>query len=717
MCSLCSTSKSFTSKEQTEWATKPCLQAGKYAKPAIRKHPQSDAHLKAASKPRAAPDVAQPQREAFTQDIILRLFTVAYLVVHDTPTSHFDDQLGLCRTTGGFSKDSDATFASGNASWTSRYIAAEMRTCLCIAVCFDLMLKWQAAKVLTLMADEVTDRAGGSILVQGLRYSDVGNHNKAQTDFIGGQELPRGDAGTVTAACIYTCTNLNLALMLFAFFLSDGAKVFAGVNTGVHVRFNEAGAKRCKGMWCGPHKFTVWLIASIKQFAYLHDVWLKAVEWTGRTFRFSHKKNNVYKEQQLLVNDDVAPKKFVESAFTRWLSHDAVTKCMHQTFIALLNTFLALSTGQLIPDTDSSELLPGFGLGAKKDISAAWLLKIMATAEFIYYMMMMRDLPPICALVQVFMQYKDADFDMLTDTLPAMCDRIEAMIDNPGENQARWKEMQKLVVAAGHRGAGKPSKPARTEAWMEKHRRMCLTLLVSNMRENMTTVPELAALQRMLQLSKMQDLIQESADLQPDVADAYFDPLIEELEKAYGGADSWFEMGKLKEAWKNWRASVIKMLKKASAAYILAENVKRREEASRQTRRARLRDNSAKEIRAKECTAMPFKVGCAYLLHNGVADMSDVLGLLCEIGICAAVGAVECERYGSKMKRKMRDLQHNRSVRVVNEEIFLSSNGPKWTNTDDWMRYSRMAAVIWVNMKERRGDLLSKTNFDKVGTL
>ena len=712
-CTACQASSSFTSKGQLQWTKRPCLTQDKSAHTAIKKHIESPSHVAATvAKPASSVEMATPAKASFTAHIVLRCFACAWMVMHDLPTSLFPSTIDLCRTTGGFhnaAATGAGSFDSKNASWTSEYIAAEMRTAIAVALMYECQRRWEAAALCTFMADEVTDRANRSLLVMGLRFTDVGNGAVSRTDFMGIQCLPRGDAATVTAAIVYSFMQLQVALLKIIFTISDGAAVFAGQWTGVHQRLIDAGATNSAGIHCAPHKLPLWTVAAIKHFPWLFDVFFKTVEWCGRFFRFSYKRKSVFDEQQDFLGMD--PRKLVESAFTRWLTHDASTACLKDSFVALLNTFVALFTGVLVPDTAVAEELPGFDLGTGGDVSAECLWKLMATYDFIYFLCMMRDILPLLAMTSRAMQGAAADFTILTVLMPQICDKIELMIENPGENQLDCDRLVNAAVDAGHRKAGKPSKPSRSKAYMEKNRRLVLNVLANKLRENMTAMEQLCALQQLLQFSLYPESIRTSSTLSTEVADGYFQKYLKVLADKYDGR--LWEDGELTDEWNNWRAAVVQKLQVHSKAYIATENEHRQSAMAIKNRRARLADPTAVDGIAERCTFMPFKVCCSTLLQQGIAKQSKVVGLLCEMGLVAACSAVECERFASMVKRKMRDQQHNRSVKVVTEEIHISHNGPAWTDKDAWMVISWRAAVIFINMRHRKVDL-GKTNLGTV---
>jgi hypothetical protein len=188
----------------------------------------------------------------------------------------------------------------------------------------------------------------------------------------------------------------------------------------------------------------------------------KTVDWLGRFMRDSNKRNHVLAEHQKLPG--LPRLKLVESAFTRWLSHDQATNAISNSFVALLNTRRALCTGKVLPDTSVVEgMLPNFAMGSH-DPPAEALYKIIATQDFIFFLSTL------------------ADFTILTIQIPIVVKDLRHMITTKGANATAAP----LVRKAGHSRASRPSHSSMNDVYMEKNRVLILDSLADEIEENMT---------------------------------------------------------------------------------------------------------------------------------------------------------------------------------------------------------------------------------------
>ena len=226
-CELCTkhASTSTQKKRTAAYWTKgnPCLQATRYAKSTVRKHYYSNTHQdhlkdsKVASVVDTEP-VLQARADA-GENVIFRAMTVAWLAVEQIATSKFPSLLGHISDCGGLHPtDANAgSLDSGNASWSSRYTATELKECVANVIMFDSMKKWQSSNFFAWLGDEMTTRASESMLMQAVRGVDLekgsDTYGEPFTDFINVQHLPRGNAATVAMAAVYSMKVVGLSML------------------------------------------------------------------------------------------------------------------------------------------------------------------------------------------------------------------------------------------------------------------------------------------------------------------------------------------------------------------------------------------------------------------------------------------------------------------------------------------------------------------------
>jgi hypothetical protein len=253
---------------QKQWLRdEPCLQAAKYAATAVKKHLSSKSHGAASRAPPAADLVSRSIREKFSLDIRNRCYMVAFNVKHALATSLFTDMLLMTHELGAFQTvlhtTSAGSVSSGNASWSSKRTAAEMRSCIAKAIAFKRMSRWESSPLYSLMADEVSSH-NISLYMPGLRGVDLhqpegeamsDTYGTAFVDHLGLQTLTRGNAQTVFLASKHTLEMYGLPLERCAFSVSDGASVFSGQYNGVHQKINDAQAEltAAEGLCTGIH--------------------------------------------------------------------------------------------------------------------------------------------------------------------------------------------------------------------------------------------------------------------------------------------------------------------------------------------------------------------------------------------------------------------------------------------------------------------------------
>ena len=122
--------------------------------------------------------------------------------------------------------------------------------------------------------------------------------------------------------------------------------------------------------------------------SYIKHVFLNYVEFLFRYFDFSSNRASIFSRIQQLRGETQL--KLVRNGFTRWLTHDNVTRSIKLTFISLI---LALDE-----------------LAERGDELADGLINYICTNEFVFVLLLMRDILPVMANVNAACQANNCNF-------------------------------------------------------------------------------------------------------------------------------------------------------------------------------------------------------------------------------------------------------------------------------------------------------------------
>eukprot|EP00733_Pompholyxophrys_punicea_P001589 Pompholyxophrys_punicea_v1_NODE_849_length_1218_cov_2.926913.p1 type:complete len:281 gc:universal NODE_849_length_1218_cov_2.926913:1062-220(-) len=220
------------------------------------------------------------------------------------------------------------------------------------------------------MIDESTDISFTSQMV--IYYRLAGIDGNARVVFGGIEALENGEAETIYSTLLTRLKNDEIPLSSVCSFGSDGASVMLGRNNGVSSRILSHNSFMV-AFHCVCHREALAVEAAAAEVDYLAKSFFPTIEALGRYFEASGTRTASFRATQ--VNLQLEPVKIVKSAFTRWLSHDSVTKVIFDRCVPLV-----------VHLNDNSN-----------DVVALGLHAILNTEDFFYWICVMRDVLPILA--------------------------------------------------------------------------------------------------------------------------------------------------------------------------------------------------------------------------------------------------------------------------------------------------------------------------------
>ena len=223
--------------------------------------------------------------------------------------------------------------------------------------------------VIGLMFDETTDVA--KISQMDIAYLLPTPQGKTKVVFGGLVALPAGDSDTILTAVELNLDSNNIPPAFVGAMGTDGASPLMGCHNGVQVQFKRKHNLLLITSHCGNHKQALACEAAAKEVRYVPN-FFSIVEHCGRFYNYSAKRTAGLKAHQEALNQPEI--KTILSAFTRWLSHDEVTRilwlCLLSVLTHLFNTKYA-------------------------DASAASLYILMNDFRFVATLLLMRDVLPL----------------------------------------------------------------------------------------------------------------------------------------------------------------------------------------------------------------------------------------------------------------------------------------------------------------------------------
>jgi len=165
--------------------------------------------------------------------------------------------------------------------------------------------------------------------------------------------------------------------------------------------------------------------------------------------------------------------KMVINAFTRWLTHDQVTKAVLDSFLSVL----------------------GHLFNTKRADAPAAVYAHLCDYRFVATLLLQRDVVPLMTILSKLLQSKPPDFKVLMVTAPAIIKQIEDMIESHGKYYKRLESTINFIAAEGHKVK---YNTALHHAVYDAARKDYLRTLVASLRTKFETMPVLVALYRML---------------------------------------------------------------------------------------------------------------------------------------------------------------------------------------------------------------------------
>eukprot|EP00733_Pompholyxophrys_punicea_P001062 Pompholyxophrys_punicea_v1_NODE_450_length_1903_cov_5.312102.p1 type:complete len:357 gc:universal NODE_450_length_1903_cov_5.312102:1121-51(-) len=160
---------------------------------------------------------------------------------------------------------------------------------------------------------------------------------------------------------------------------------------------------------CIAHREALACKGAAEEIPFFANVFYPTTEHLPRFYAASSTRTSNFRLQQL--QQGMEPMQLVKTAFTRWLSHDTVTRTIHLRFIPLLMD---------LNDAKNS------------DPQALGLFTVMSSRAYVGGLLLMRDVFPELARLSRIFQDPSCDFSVLKDVLPAVIANIVRQVDNPG---------------------------------------------------------------------------------------------------------------------------------------------------------------------------------------------------------------------------------------------------------------------------------------------
>lgn len=182
------------------------------------------------------------------------------------------------------------------------------------------------------MIDEATDCMIKAKLLTFYRYaSPLG---KLVLQYAGCDDLSLGKgAAVITAVLMNRLTLDGISMEKVVCIGSDGASVMIGHLGGVAARLCQMNCV-CIGIHCVCHRYGLVNKDAFSLSPYIKHVFLNYVEFLFRYFDFSSNRASIFSRIQQLRGETQL--KLVRNGFTRWLTHDNVTRSIKLTFISLI---------------------------------------------------------------------------------------------------------------------------------------------------------------------------------------------------------------------------------------------------------------------------------------------------------------------------------------------------------------------------------------------
>eukprot|EP00733_Pompholyxophrys_punicea_P000519 Pompholyxophrys_punicea_v1_NODE_149_length_3194_cov_9.758203.p1 type:complete len:300 gc:universal NODE_149_length_3194_cov_9.758203:983-1882(+) len=294
---------------------------------------------------------------------------------------------------------------------THRFVS-EAVECIATVLRAELLPIFQSKRLVGVLVDETTDISVTSQLIVYYRFCDIVTGTE-RVVFGGIETLPNGTAATVFRTLKHRLAKDDIPFSHIVSFGSDGASVMLGKNEGVATQMLMRNPYMVS-FHCVCHREALACEGAAAEIPFLVYTFYPTVEQLGRFFEDSSKRTAAFRSAQL--EEDSDPIKIVKSAFTRWLSHDKVTKAMLSAFIPLLKTLLA-TVGHA---------------------TASGLFAVVATHEFTYWLLVMRDVLPILGGLSRILQSQAADLSVFEEKLPFVLQLLEEQVHKPGNNVSSY---------------------------------------------------------------------------------------------------------------------------------------------------------------------------------------------------------------------------------------------------------------------------------------
>lgn len=366
----------------------------------------------------AAAREANEKREKNRAVLLKVLRSVYFLVKHRIPhTTTFQDLLALQVANGDQLLEQHLMEGPANAQYTSKFSVTSLIEAIDTWLDRKLMESLKESPFFSILADECEDVSTQEELSICCRWIVNG---QPEEHFITILHILACDATTITEALESFIASRHLDYRKLVGQGYDGAAVFSGSRSGVHVRMRTHSA-HAMYIHCACHRLQLASVQAAesvpeikKIFGMMGNIW--------KLFYYSPKKMEALKEVQTALR--LPELKVVKPSDTRWLSHERCMRAIRKELPALITTLQ-----QLYETTGDAE---AFGLST-----------LLASFTGVTSVIFLSEVLDILARMNATMQRKVVDFSKLQVLLQLTLDELRSLKNE----KAEWCSSAESIIA------------------------------------------------------------------------------------------------------------------------------------------------------------------------------------------------------------------------------------------------------------------------------
>eukprot|EP00733_Pompholyxophrys_punicea_P000634 Pompholyxophrys_punicea_v1_NODE_204_length_2775_cov_14.624265.p1 type:complete len:548 gc:universal NODE_204_length_2775_cov_14.624265:172-1815(+) len=459
-CSFCTLTHSVS--KGGVWIRKPCRK--KSAKKAIYRHKNSAGHKISISAKQVPKTIVQHEislnEKVFTA-MLKRFREIYWLCKEDIALMKYNSLLQLEEINGAYNEVGDV-LSGGRSSYTSHQFLNQAVSVIANTVKILVHSKTEESDVIGFMLDETTDI---SITNQMISYYRIIENGERNVYFAGLNAVANGTATTLTATALKRLETDEVKLSKVVCFGSDGGSALLGKDNGLVTRLLSLNPLMLAFHYLC-HREALACQHAASEIDYLNQIFFPMTEQLGRFYRDSFVRTRGLHEVE--KEHGVSHIKVITSAFTRWLSHDNVTKA------------IATNLPQILEHLSS----------CNSDAVALGLFHQMSSFEYIGFLLTMRDILPLASKLSKIFQSQDCDLSSLQSVLPSFLEEISDQMDNGGP---QYNTLTTCIENLQSKGINVRRSPGRNETWLASHREKYLANLRDQINNQFPNVPFLSS--------------------------------------------------------------------------------------------------------------------------------------------------------------------------------------------------------------------------------